>query len=69
MQKSKCWYQLEDNSIRNNFGPSVQRAFHMGGGGGGQGATLGAWSHHAYGNRCIFLADNAIITCFSSKDA
>ena len=30
MQKFKFWYQLEDNSIRNNFGPSVQCAFHMG---------------------------------------
>ena len=38
MQKFKFWYQLEDNSIRSNFGPSVQRAFHMG----GQGAPLGA---------------------------
>ena len=38
MQKFKFWYQLEDNSIRNNFGPSVQRAFHMG----GQGAPSGA---------------------------
>ena len=30
MQKFKCWYQLEDTSIRNNFGPSVQRAFQLG---------------------------------------
>ena len=31
MQKFKFWYQLEDNSIRNNFGSSVQRSFHVGG--------------------------------------
>ena len=37
MQKFKFWYQLEDNSIRNNFGPSVQRTFHLG----GQGAPGG----------------------------
>ena len=30
MQKFKLLYQLEDNSIRNNFGPSVHRAFHLG---------------------------------------
>ena len=30
MQKFKFWYQLEDNSIRNNFGPSVQRYFQLG---------------------------------------
>ena len=33
MQKFKFWYQLEDNSIMKIFGPSVQRVFHMGGGG------------------------------------
>ena len=32
MQKFKCWYQLEGNTIRNNFGPSVQRSFQLGGG-------------------------------------
>ena len=37
MQKFKYWYHLEDNSIRNNFGPSVQRSFHLG----GQGAPGG----------------------------
>ena len=37
MQKFKCWYQLEDNSIRSNFGPSVQRSFQLG----GQGAPPG----------------------------
>ena len=37
MQKFKFWYNLEDNSIRNNFGPSVQRSFHLG----GQGAPGG----------------------------
>ena len=46
--KVKFWYQLEDNSIRNNFGPSVQRAFHMGVRG-----PPGARPHRAYGNRCI----------------
>ena len=30
MQKFTCWYHLEDNSIRNNFGPSAQRSFHLG---------------------------------------
>ena len=42
MQKFKFWYQLEDNSIRNNFGPSVQRAFQLGGPGapGGRDRTL-----------------------------
>ena len=42
MQKFKFWYQREDNSIRNNFGPSVQRAFHLGGQGGprGRGPTV-----------------------------
>ena len=30
MQKFKFWYQLEYNSIRNNFGPSVQRYFQLG---------------------------------------
>ena len=30
MQKFKFWYQLEGNSIRNNFGPSVQRSFQLG---------------------------------------
>ena len=40
MQKFKCWYQLEDTGIRNNFGPSVQRSFQLGGG--GQGAPPGA---------------------------
>ena len=42
MQKFKFWYQLEDNSIRNNFGPSVQRAFHTGGQGppGGRDPTM-----------------------------
>ena len=38
MQKFKFWYQLEGNSIRNNFGSSVQRSFHLG----GQGAPPGA---------------------------
>ena len=38
MQKFKFWYQIEDNSITNNFGPSVQRSFHLG----GQGAPRGA---------------------------
>ena len=37
MQKFKFWYQLEDNSIRNNFGPNVQRAFQLGGGQGARG--------------------------------
>ena len=37
MQKFKCWYQLEDNSIRKFFGPSVQRSFQLG----GQGALRG----------------------------
>ena len=37
MQKFKFWYQLEDNSVRNTFGPSVQRSFHLG----GQGAPRG----------------------------
>ena len=49
MQKFKCWYQLEDNSIRNNFGPSVQRSFQLG----GQGAPPGGATHRTYGNRCI----------------
>ena len=40
MQRFKFWHQLEDNSIRNNFGPSVQRSFQLGGG--GQGAPPGA---------------------------
>ena len=31
MHKFKFWYQLEDNSIMNNFGPSVQRSFQLGG--------------------------------------
>ena len=31
MHKFKLLYHLEDNSIRNNFGPSVQRSFHLGG--------------------------------------
>ena len=39
MQKFKFWYQLEDYRIRNNFGPSVQRASHMG----GQGAPRGCY--------------------------
>ena len=30
MQKFKFWCKLEDNSIRNNFGPSVQRSFQLG---------------------------------------
>ena len=38
MQKFKFWYQLEDNGIRNNFGPSVQRSFQLG----DQGAPPGA---------------------------
>ena len=38
MQKFKFWYQLEDNGIRNIFGPSVQRSFQLG----GQGAPAGA---------------------------
>ena len=37
MQKFKFRYQLEDNGIRNNFGPSVQRSFQLG----GQGAPPG----------------------------
>ena len=49
MQKFKCWYQLEGNSIRNNFGPSVQRSFQLG----GQGAPPGGATHRTYGNRCI----------------
>ena len=31
MQKFKFLYKLEGNSIRNNFGPSVQRSFQLGG--------------------------------------
>ena len=38
MQKFKFWYLLEDNCIRNNFGPSVQRSFQLGGQGAPQGA-------------------------------
>ena len=49
MQKFKFWYQLEGNSIRNNFGPSVQRSFQSG----GQGAPPGGATHRTYGNRCI----------------
>ena len=49
MQKFKFWYQLEDNSIRSNFGPSVQRSFQLG----GQGAPPGDATHRTYGNRCI----------------
>ena len=49
MQKFKFWYQLEGNSIRNNFGPSVQRSFQLG----GQGAPPGGATHRTYGNRCI----------------
>ena len=49
MQKFKFWYHLEGNSIRNNFGPSVQRSFQLG----GQGAPPGGAIHRTYGNRCI----------------
>ena len=49
MQKFKFLYQLEGNSIRNNFGPSVQRSFQLG----GQGAPPGGATHRTYGNRCI----------------
>ena len=38
MQKFKFWHQLEDNSIRKKFGPSVQRSFQLV----GQGALQGA---------------------------
>ena len=49
-QKFKLWYKLEDNSIRNNFGPSVQRYFQLG----GQGAPPGgSATQRTYGNHCI----------------
>ena len=65
MQKFKFWYQLEGNSIRNNFGSSVQRSFQLG----GQGAPPGGATHRTYGNRCISWTDNASGTHISSKDA
>ena len=37
--RCKCWYQLEDYRIRNNVGPSIQRASHMW----GQGAPRGCY--------------------------